>query len=1197
MWRYVILTLAIFSAPNSVWGDTNAQEVEEDCSLASSLITPHKPWGRGHIGGSIRTLFFIYTGPYDGTWEDTGTRVREAVELCQRFDLDAEAVLVCGRGDGPWTFHGVSLGEARAERLLEKPYDLYCLGGVAMEKLPAKIQYLIIKQVARGAGLLCCGPGASEYMVDRRRILPTPTALTAGLPVLDDKKPYDIVSAYNLGKGRGVWLNYAAHALTPYKPFSPRSLAEYDYWMLLVGRAALWAASRQGHVAVESVLGEQAAVIRRDQMPLSAQVILSNSGAKPLEATVSFELCRADDGNRKDLGQAKVTLAAQGSTPVFVQLPRVRTGDYFLDAVVRSSDGIEAFGAGLFTVESDAGVGGIALDRTFVEVGDTIYGTVRLRGTPPANSVLQLRFRDSYDRVLQQREMVLGPGQTELALEYRADQFATNWMRAEAALVVAGEEVEVKQASFSVPKRRQGRHNFVMWDAPMDVLGVYAWRQLQEAGMSACLIGSMGAEPRPLPPSLYACDASLVPYATRILDEKDEQGFMKPCCWNDEQNIMQHVQKIVDGQKNLREQGVFVYSLGDEGVTKGCCVHPACIEAYRRYLADQYGTIENLNASWGTTYGSFTEVDLLDRTDNMEMASIRTCFPRWYDRQAFARWNLSHYVSRYVEAFSRLDPHALTGYEGTGGFGDDYDAILGTNQFYGPYPSIGDDIIRSAFPRDRVRSNWMGYSKTGDALSDAAWRMVMKGMDSIWFWMWCGIGDWRGYLRPTLDYWPATADLMQEMKPVRQGLGDLLLRSDMTHSGIAIFYSLPSALSCQLENGNQFVSAQSTHETWALLTYELGLDFRYLTSGMLKRGALDPNEFKVLLLPMTQAVSPEEADIIRRFVEAGGMVIADVRPGIYDGHCKPLMPGALDDLFGIRRTGRGTPADEAVSINASLAGHNLNVRLPKVRVDKEVQPTAATAFSRVSETPVLLINQVGAGSAVLLNFQFVLGPSHDEAAAARKVLAFLYDLAGAKAAVQVTSPTGEPLPRTETRIWRTGAGLVFGIWRHMENVWFGPKTATTAGPPVPVRITLPEAQYVYDLRGQRSLGRVREVETKLRWGRASFYLALPYPVPEPRIALSTPNPKPGEVVEASVSLAIPAHARERFAVWVEVADPQGNRPQWGREVVILEQGHGAVAVPTPYNAAPGTWKLRVTELFSNQSVEATWTVSGREAGG
>ena len=60
---------------------TTAQEVEEASSLESSLVTPHKPWGRGYAGGEVRALFFVYTGPYEGTWEDTRTRVREVMEL------------------------------------------------------------------------------------------------------------------------------------------------------------------------------------------------------------------------------------------------------------------------------------------------------------------------------------------------------------------------------------------------------------------------------------------------------------------------------------------------------------------------------------------------------------------------------------------------------------------------------------------------------------------------------------------------------------------------------------------------------------------------------------------------------------------------------------------------------------------------------------------------------------------------------------------------------------------------------------------------------------------------------------------------------------------------------------------------------------------------------------------------------------
>ncbi len=1169
---------------------TTAQEVEEASSLESSLVTPHKPWGRDYVGGPVRALFFIYTGLYDGTWEDPRTGVREVVELGQRFDLAADAVLFCGKGEGPWVFHGLKLGEERARRLLEEPYELYVIAGFPMDKLPAEFQYLILKQVAEGAGLLCCGAGAREYMVDRRQITPTPAWLTAGIPSLDETPVADTVTAYRLADGRGVWLNYSTRALVPNRQYSVRAAAEYDYRMLLVGRAALWATSRDGDVAVDDVFGDEPLVISRLDADASGEIGISNPSAEPVTATVELELRRAADGVASDLGELPVTLVPGQATRLSVPIPRLRAGDYLVDAVVRSERGVEAFGAGALVVESDFGVEQVALGSSFVEVGEAISGIVTLRGVVPADSILQVRLRDSYDRIVRRQDFTPA-GQTEFAFEYEADGLWTNWMRAEAVVLAGGEEVELKDAPFSVPKRRHDRLNFVMWDAPMDVLGPYAWRQLQEVGMNVCLLGSSGATPREQPAALHACDASLAPYSTRILDPKDESGYMKPCCWNDEPAVTEHVQGIVDRQALLREQGVFVYSLGDEGVTRGCCVHPACLDAYRAYLADQYGTIGALNASWESEYASFDEVDLLDHSDNMEAAAKKTCFPRWYDRQAFARYNLMQFSGRFVEAYHRLDPRAKTGFEGTGRFGEDYDAILGINGFYGPSPSIGDDIVRSAAPREMVRSNWMGYSKTGDALSDAAWRMVMKGMDSIWFWMWSGIGSYRGYLRPTLDLWPATVDLAEEMRPVRQGLGDLLLRSEMTHSGIAIFYSVPSALSSQLENSGEFVSCEASHGIWTQLTYDLGLDFRYLTSDMLKRGLLDTAEFRVLLLPMTQAISPDEAALIRGFVEQGGTVIADVRPAIYDGHCRPVMPGLLDDLFGIARTGRGAAAEGAVRLSGSPAGQSLDLRLPKVRLDTEVEAAAADALGSAEETPAFFVNSVGEGQAILLNFQLITAsPQEAESAAARRLLQLLYDVAGVRGVIDFASPSGEPLPVTETRVWRNGDALVFGMWRRMENAWFNPKTGTTGGEPVAARATLPAAMHVYDLRAGRYLGSVERLDTRLLWGRASFFLALPYEIPRPTVDVAPEAPEPDDVVTASISLDLPEGAAEQFAVWAEVIDPSGDRPLWGRSVVVLEDGTGEVEVRVAHNDLPGQWRLRATELFSGQSAEAGWTV-------
>ncbi len=1187
--RTLLWSLGLTLIAAMAWADMAPGEVDEDCSLASNLVTPHKDWGKGLAGGPVHALFFVYTGAYDGTWEDMGSRVRQVVELNERFDLQSDAVLFCGSGD-KWFFHGLKDGEDRAERLLQKPYQLYVIAGFPMEKLPAKFQYLILKQVTAGAGLLCCGPGASEYMTDKRLVTPTPPALVDGLPVLDKNKPADAIKAYKLAKGRGAWITYASSSLTPDRQFSYAALHDYDYWLLWVGRAALWAASRDSDLSVASIFGGQVLALKQTDVKPMGEAVLANRGATPASVKVSFELCRYGDGVRTPLPDISATVPAAGTSNLTVPLPRLRAGDYFLDAVVREGKGVEASGAGNLKVESEVGVDKVEMAARFVERGDTITGKATLRSAP-AGSVLRLRLRDSYDRVLEQHDFELTAGQSEQSFTYRPDTLFTTLMRVEAALLVGGQEVEMKDASFTVPKRRHGQFNFVMWDIARDPLGYYAWRQMQQAGINTCLFGSMGDDVCPQPGVLAACDASLVPYSTRIQDPKDANGYMLPVSWNDDPKTADFVQHTVDNQKLLRELGVFVYSLGDEGVTLGCSVDPGDLAAYRRWLQGQYATIDTLNASWGTTYKSFDEVDLLDHKDNLEAASILHNFPRWCDRQLFARFNLMQFAGRYGQDYSKLDPQALTGFEGTGGFGDDYDAICGINGFYGPYPDLGDDLVRSIYPLDRVHSNWMGYSKTGDALSDAAWRMVTKGMNACFYWMWSGIGSWRGYTRPTFDFWPAIQDLANEMKPVREGLGDLLLNSKMIHSGIGIFYSVPLALSSQIESSPQFIDAHQTHDLWSQLTFDLGLDYRYVTSGTLKHGALTGKEFKLLVLAMAQAISPEEAAEIRKFVEAGGTVVADVRPGIFDSHCKPLTTGALDDLFGIKRTGRGGPTEATLVLKTSLDGKPLDTTLAKVRVDTGVEATTAQPLAMSDKTPILLVNRVGAGRAILLNFQIAPSkPTDDASESVRKLLRFVYAVSGARSAVDIAGPKGEAMPNTEARQWQNGDAVVCGLWRHMENAWFGPKSGTTGGAPQPARLTFASPRYVYDLRARKALGKMAQVDTALRWGRASYFLAIPYPIKGLKVAVSSTTPAAGQSLNANVSLDLPPGAKEKFAVWVEVFNPRGEQPLWGRQVVMLSGGKAQVPMRVAFNDLSGKWRVRVTELFSNQTAEASWIV-------
>jgi hypothetical protein len=471
--------------------------------------------------------------------------------------------------------------------------------------------------------------------------------------------------------------------------------------------------------------------------------------------------------------------------------------------------------------------------------------------------------------------------------------------------------------------------------------------------------------------------------------------------------------------------------------------------------------------------------------------------------------------------------------------------------------------------------------------------MVIKGMDSIWWWRWDGAGSWRGVLSPTLNVWPAVQKLNDEMRPVREGLGDLLLQSAPQHSGIAIFYSVPSALSHQLENGREFIAPLADHQTWVRATYDAGLDFRYLTSRLVKSGALNTQEFKVLLLPFTQAVGPVEARAIRKFAEDGGTVIADVRPGIYDDHCKPVTPGVLDDLFGIQRTGRGKAKKAPLDLNAELGDAPVALKLDEVTVDAEVAPGAAQAMGKAGETPVFFVNAVGKGRAILLNFDIAVTPKKGESFgvtdAVKGFVAALYASAGAQLPT-VKAANGGCQDFIEPRVWKNGDATVVGVWNELNIKFFAMDGKVPEARVQDATITLPEERFVYDLREQKAIGKTREIRTRLIAARANFFAALPCEIAGLKLSLSPATPNPGQPLEVNIALDTATPFKGKTAVYVEVLDPNGQPVNWGRRVVMLEDGVGRTSIPIAFNDAPGAWKVKATELFSRKSAEASWEV-------
>lgn len=89
--------------------------------------------------------------------------------------------------------------------------------------------------------------------------------------------------------------------------------------------------------------------------------------------------------------------------------------------------------------------------------------------------------------------------------------------------------------------------------------------------------------------------------------------------------------------------------------------------------------------------------------------------------------------------------------------------------------------------------------------------------------------------------------------------------------------------------------------------------------------------------------------------------------GVRDEHCKPVAPGLLDGLFGIRRKGDRLRANARVRIHCRWG--RVTGKLENVIVETELEPTTDQSWGRATGgVPVLFVNALGKGKACYLNF-------------------------------------------------------------------------------------------------------------------------------------------------------------------------------------------------------------------------------------
>ncbi|MCF7855594.1 MAG: beta-galactosidase, partial [Candidatus Pacebacteria bacterium] len=353
--------------------------------------------------------------------------------------------------------------------------------------------------------------------------------------------------------------------------------------------------------------------------------------------------------------------------------------------------------------------------------------------------------------------------------------------------------------------------------------------------------------------------------------------------------------------------GQWAFSHGDELFVRGWVPEVRDVssgpahDAFLRYLQDVYDNdIGSLNRAWGTAFASFEALEIPGDIDVPKE-------PRapWLDYCFFLEDACCGYFERLNSSVNEHYPDARFGIDGIEKFscfdGINWPRLQASQDVMIIYPHIDHDnklfSWRAGIDFRRpgtVGGFWMSYDS--DAVPAVAgsypWMALFHGLNSIGFFHSYATHDWYAALqhdwRPTPKYAAATASIRE----IQDGPDKLLLNATVEYSPIAIHYSSRSlALSFpssgveahinKLGVRNSYRTRKSGYightanagSAFMNLLADAGHKPRFVSTEQIEDGALD--NYKVLVLPLSQSLTDAEVKAIETFVRGGGLLLAD----------------------------------------------------------------------------------------------------------------------------------------------------------------------------------------------------------------------------------------------------------------------------------------------------------------------------------
>ena len=647
-----------------------------------------------------------------------------------------------------------------------------------------------------------------------------------------------------------------------------------------------------------------------------------------------------------------------------------------------------------------------------------------------------------------------------------------------------------------------------------------------------------------------------------FLQQRDRKVFIRTPCVNNpdvEATIRKRTQRILEGLREHRHLSL-LYDVRDEPsitsfiLASDSCFCEHCMAKMRTWLQDRYADLAALNAEWGTDFADWDAVEPITTLEALERRDAGEWnFAPWADHRAFMNHSFARACAIIREETRAADPDALVGPAGTqcpstfGGY--DFEQLVPVCDWVEAY-DFGQsvDLFRSFKPRREFPIVKTDFSKAGAKMVEAMlWAYVFQsgGYSGAIIWESNAIIDTESDDLPP-------SDVGKGRRPVYLGLRDgiprLLQDADEVNSPVAVLYSHASVdadFITAAANRPRTINAYEPERysmfdcraAWWKLLEDRGLRPTFISSKQVAGGELATRGVKLLVLPRAIALSDAEAERMRQFVNDGGVLVADSFCGRMDEHCREREVGALDDLFGLKRTAidnyhassqRSRLAWEPAEPGTRPKWGKGGLRAECALIEDAIEPVEGAIVlgcSEYSDAALGFYAEHGKGKAILMNaapLEYLharRGVGGGEAFHA--FFGHVVELAGVAPLAEVTdADTVRRVPGW--RVWQFahGAATYFGLAPDLavsQDV-LGGLTGEAGGPGSRrVKIKLAAAGHVYEAREGRYLGEGETLDDALHATATRLYAVLPYKVDAIELTVD------GATVAAKLTAAVGAN--------------------------------------------------------------------------